>query len=199
MPNNEKSEPANEMEETEIRIDETSLKWIFFKYFPRLIYYADKFLNDEEKARDAVTDAFVDIWKSRAKLYFKNEKLLQGFLYKVTKNKAVDDVRMEKKDRELVKILTSLEGAMAFDEGVDLYLVETEAIAYYHMLSELKKLSPKYQKSLLLSINGRSNREIAKIMKISESSVRSNLARAADNIRKGLKEHGIFHWWQIKH
>ena len=184
------SHTENEEAQGIIRIDEESLEWIFHKYFPRLVFYTNEFLGDEEKARDATTNLFVALWEQREKIEFKNEKLLQGYLYFVAKNKAIDLVRDAKKEQVLLKDLGYLGNLTPHPEDKDNALILTEAIAFIH--AAIKELSPQYHSVIELVIQGKSHEEIAELLQISQASVRSNKVRAIAVLQKRLGNQALF-------
>ena len=162
------------------------MEWIFHKYFAKLTFYANEYLGDEEKSRDAIVNLFVTLWESRSRLSFKNENLLQGYLYSVAKGKTGDIVRENKKDEDLVKGLSYLfSSEVDYNKG-DSPRVMTEAISYLQEM--LDTLPPQYRTALQLRASGKTNKEIAKIMNITKASVRSNISRGIENLQKKFKK-----------
>ena len=67
---------------------------LFRGSYSRLYYYALSFLNDDERAKDVVSDVFEIVWKGRDRLEFSTS--LVPFLYKLVRNACLDELRHEK-------------------------------------------------------------------------------------------------------
>ncbi len=67
---------------------------LFRESYSRLYYYALSFLNDDERAKDVVSDVFEIVWKGRDRLEFSTS--LVPFLYKLVRNACLDELRHEK-------------------------------------------------------------------------------------------------------
>ena len=52
---------------------------VFHRYYASLCYFANKFVHDEEAARDIVQEVFLRFWESQGK--FANETALKSYLY----------------------------------------------------------------------------------------------------------------------
>lgn len=172
-----------------VRIDEDSMKWIYNKYFRKLAFYARGFLSDEEKARDAVFDMLVVLWEKKDKVEFKNERALQGYLYAVTRNKAINLVREVQQDRLTIRALSYWgETSQYFEEaGPEVNgLPLTEAIDF--IPAAIGNLSPAYQSVVTLTLEGKSHEEIAEKLKISQDTVRTNKMRGLIALRKKFEE-----------
>lgn len=174
-----------------ILINEESMEWIFHKYFKKLVFYANELLNrDEEKARDAVTNMFLALWEQKDRVEFKNERMLQGYLYAVTRNKAIDLVRSMQKEQSILKDFGYLENIVQHPDEIDSAIILTEAIAFVH--EAIKELSPQYRAVLELVLEGKSYEEISLLLNISQVSVRSNKMRAIAVLQKKFGNHAMF-------
>ena len=61
---------------------------VFHKYYASLCYFANKFVRDDEAARDIVQEVFLRFWESKGK--FENQSALKSFLYNCVQNAALN-------------------------------------------------------------------------------------------------------------
>ena len=61
---------------------------VFHKYYASLCYFANKFVRDDEAARDIVQEVFLRFWESKGK--FENQSALKSFLYSCVQNAALN-------------------------------------------------------------------------------------------------------------
>ena len=61
---------------------------LFHKYYASLCYFANKFVRDDEAARDIVQEVFLRFWESKGK--FENQSALKSFLYSCVQNAALN-------------------------------------------------------------------------------------------------------------
>ena len=61
---------------------------VFHKYYASLCYFANKFVRDNEAARDIVQEVFLRFWESKGK--FENQSALKSFLYNCVQNAALN-------------------------------------------------------------------------------------------------------------
>ncbi|MCL3780953.1 RNA polymerase sigma-70 factor [Prolixibacteraceae bacterium JC049] len=66
---------------------------LFEKYYVTLCFFANKYINDMDQARSLVQGLFVDMWVKRDDL--KVNDSLKSYLYKATKNRAIDFIRKQ--------------------------------------------------------------------------------------------------------
>ena len=61
---------------------------IFHEYYASLCYFANKFVQDEDAAKDIVQEVFVHFWESKGR--FENRVALKSFLYSCVQNGALN-------------------------------------------------------------------------------------------------------------
>jgi RNA polymerase sigma factor (sigma-70 family) len=170
-----------------ILINEETMESIFHRYFGKLVFYANELLNyDQERARDAVTAMFLALWEQKDRLEFNNERALQGYLYTITRNKAIDSIKQAQKEQSVIRDFGYLENIMGEEDSA---LILTEAIDFIY--EAIKTLSPQYRSVIELALQGKSHEEIAEILNIEQVSVRSNKMRAIAVLQKKLKGNAL--------
>ena len=151
---------------------------------------AFRFLADEEDARDAVQECFIRLWRNLYK--FDARKKLSTWLYKIITNVCYDELRRaynkykckpQDKDK-LMLLLTEAQNEEDQVSNADL------AVRIKCLSAQLK---PRQRAVFVLrDLQDLNMDEIAQILNISVSAVKSNLYYARRNIRKKCIELGYF-------
>ncbi|MGN6604768.1 MAG: RNA polymerase sigma factor [Ginsengibacter sp.] len=150
------------------------------------------FLQNAEDAEDTAQEVFIQVYESVEK--FKEESKLSTWIYRITVSKCLDHLRKKKRKKRFafVQSLYGKNESLVFDPpdffhpGVKTENKENAAALF----KAIRKL-PETQKTafVLNKMENLSYREIAEIMKSSESAIDSLLQRAKKNLRNELKEH----------
>lgn len=161
---------------------------LFDTYYTKLVFYAQRFL-DEEEAEDVVQDVFFELWKQKSTLDF--SRSIKSWLYRVVytrslnvikhnkvsdKHSQVDDelnaIRQEYYNPEHNNIISYMESNDIRDE-IDQVMVE---------------LPEKCRECFKMSyLHGMKNQEIADILDISVRTVEAHMYKALKYLRIHLK------------
>jgi RNA polymerase sigma factor (sigma-70 family) len=146
--------------------DERAVREVFEKYYRSVSYFAQQILKDDIYAEDIVSETFRKAWVARAK--FATHRHLENFLYLVTRNGCISHLRSlrvaQSTDQEWVRL--SADGAM--DAVLDIERVQTRLMGLiYEKLAEL----PGGDILKMSFIEGKSTKEIANELKITENNV----------------------------
>ncbi len=175
----------NELKDEEIIIIEAAIKGdikefekLIARYQKRIYSTAYFIVFDGDEADDIVQLVFIALWKSLKKL--KSIDKFKTWLYRTTVNKSIDAIRRRKKK---------------VNEGIELMKLDQEnEIIFKHdierILVKIMRKLPEQQRLVLTlkDIQGLEMSEIANIMKINESTVRSHLSLARQNFQKLVRE-----------
>jgi RNA polymerase sigma-70 factor (ECF subfamily) len=155
-------------------------KALFDIYAPKLLVICLRYMKEMPRAQDALQDAFVKIYAHLPS--YKFEGVFEGWVKKITVNTCLDQLRKDKKllsdislDDESFKIAHqdhSLEKLMADDL---LKLVQSLPDGYRTVFN-------------LFAIEGFSHQEIAKQLKISESTSKTQYLRARAYLKDRLEK-----------
>lgn len=161
--------------------NENAFTEIYNRYWKQVLYYAVQKTGDMTAAEDIVQDVFVSLWKRREQLEIKSEfknYLIVSIKYRVLKFL----------NRERIKRLAEESNGLTYDlldDSTQQYLDFDELrSALEEMICKLPEKS-----ALIYRMNkdeGRSHREIAYEMGMSEKAVNSNLVRTKKILRAGL-------------
>ena len=179
-------------------IDNKELEFntLFKCYFKRMCLYAFQFVHDEGQAEDIVQGCFIKLWEKRATLDFSYDS--GAFIYAVVRNACYDHLRNCKTGAGKIN---SLSGKLDIDGLVECSDEENlRRMILSETLQEIYRISdglPEKCREIfqLLFIEGREHAEVARALNISESTIRSQKAKAVSFIRAhlgGLLAAGIF-------
>jgi len=156
---------------------------IFFKNnFSKLAHFATKYVKDIYIAEDLVQDSFLKIWESDEKVFDSKEQLL-AFAYTIVRNKCLNSIEHTKtKEKYSADVLKQFKSEEYLEASV--LSEETNFIIY----EAIKNLTPQCSEVIKLHLKGLKNKEIAEIMKISISTVKSHKMQAYKFLRKEIRK-----------
>ena len=139
--------------------------------------YARGILHDSQAAEDAVQEAFSRIYALRADL--DDQCSFSAYLYTIVKRICIDMLRKQKRFPELPGKLPD----PPVDSAETEYLDNWERLERIHLLASLDE----QDRALLLafSMEGKTTRQIADEMKMTDGQVRIRLHRIRRRLRKG--------------
>ncbi len=150
---------------------------------PALFRLATRVLGHSGNADDVLQESFVTAWQRLPHL--RDEQAVLGWLGRIVRNRAIDQLRREKRQRRLNRDLRS-DGAPAPSPGADevLYLRELGSVAK----AALESVPEKFRTVLLLRVSdGMANRDIAALLGCPVGTVESRLVRARHAMDKALR------------
>lgn len=172
--------------ENKIHQGEISFEELFKHNYSKLIFFANKFLNDLETAEELVSETFAVLWENKEKYSFTLS--FSVFLYKMVQNRCFNYIKHQKIESEYVQYLYKnklLEEASSFDEE-KLITKEFES----HIKEAIKSLPERCREVFELSrFKHKKNKEIAAILDISDKTVERQITIALSKLR--LKLHHL--------
>lgn len=157
---------------------------LFEKYHRQLYLLALQYLRDEKLAEDAIQDVFLKVWQIRDRL--DPSRSVKGFLFTTLKNHVLNMIRNKKR-----------RNANTIEAGnIKSYTVENTEEEV--LLNEYWKIVEKGVNELpagkqrvfrLRRMEGYTNREVASVLQISVTTVKSQLYKATKYMRSFVKEH----------
>lgn len=160
---------------------EQAYRQVFERYYRAISYFTRKILIDDLYAEDIVSETFWKAWDARKK--FETQRHLENFLYLVTRNSCITHLRglrvAQATDQEWVRLADEIEAAPALDlERVQTRLMEM----IYEKIAEL----PGGDILRMSFIEGKSTKEIASDLKITENNVYIQKSRSLKVLRQRL-------------
>lgn len=160
------------------RDDHYAFDKIFHKYGSSLFSFVVSVLKDKSEAEEVVQDVFLKIWEKRAEL---NPSLsFKSYLFTIALN-TTKNIYRQKLQRDRYKQDVALELNISQTSDVD-------GIEYRNLLDYIdkiiEKLPPSRREIFILSKkDGMKNHEIAKLLNISEQTVKNQLVSAMKFLR----------------
>lgn len=155
--------------------DQSAFAEIYRRYFDLLFIHADTRLQDKDQASDTVQDVFIRLWEKRVNLTISTS--LSGYLYRAVRNQIFDTIKHEKvADKYIDSFYAASQHSPLFAD----HLIREKQFA--QMIEDEIAALPKRMREVfeLRRNENLSNKEIARRMDITESTV-------ADQMKKALK------------
>ena len=168
------------------RGEEKGFTFFFNLFYPALLLYAYKILNNKHDAEEIVEESFIKIWKDPSK--FTHHNVIKAWLYTTVRNASYDIQRKQKPSIVPVEEVDA-EKSNTFQQGHLNEMIISEVIGQIHL--SIKVLPPECQKIFtLMYIHGKTVREIADELKISISTVKNQKARGLEILRRKFPKLG---------
>ncbi|HEY0742367.1 MAG TPA: RNA polymerase sigma-70 factor [Chryseosolibacter sp.] len=163
--------------------DVTAFEEIFRKYWKPLFSTAYSKIQDRAEAEEIVQSIFSALWEQREKLEIEN---LSAYLQRSVKNRILNAIRSKVTEQKyweyyrnfIPTVQNSTENAVAFED-----LQQGLEAAVSHLPEKSRRV---FQ---LSRFEGRTNVEIAKLLKTSEKSIEYHLTKSLREIRIYMKDY----------
>lgn len=155
---------------------------LFFKqYYTLFLSFACRYLPDVEEARDIVQDVFIAFWEQRAN--FSSLFAVKAFFYRSISNRCLNHLKHEAvKDRYAESQLQAMQNKEFILENII-----REEVSFI-VRRKIKELTPREQEIIILSLQNKSNQEIAELLSISIPTVKTHKMHAYARLRAELEE-----------
>ena len=159
--------------------DSELLRELYELYEKDMMHICLSVLHDRNSAEDALHDSFIKLIKCRDSITDINSEKCKRFVLKTARNTAIDLYRRKRKESSHVEELSN-------DDFWDVIVTEQDSLTA-HEIDLLRSLEPKYRIVMELTyIDGLTSKEIAAVLKVSESCVRKRVERAKAKLAKEL-------------
>jgi RNA polymerase sigma-70 factor (ECF subfamily) len=147
----------------------------------RVFWTAFQVVGDEDDARDVAQQVFIRLWQVLPR--YRPRRRFDSWLYRITVNLAIDAYRRRQARPESPGAGEPVLPVPAGEPGESLRQDEIQRI----FLRLARRLSGQQRAVFVLrEMNDLDNREIARVMELSESTVRNHLHQARKILRRGL-------------
>ncbi|WP_108801820.1 RNA polymerase sigma factor [Aquimarina sp. Aq107] len=169
--------------------DRNAMEKIYNTFMPRMLAVSFRYCKNQSDAKDIVQEAFIKVFKNIKK--YKHNGTLGSWIERIVVNCAIDDWHKRKKT-------VLIDNSELIEEGEIQELDDFEKDHFSKQLSSdklrtlINELPEQYRYVLnLYAIEGYSHKEIGKILKIKESTSRSNYTRARKKLLENMRAIGI--------
>ncbi len=174
-------------EQTSIKIqgltvgDRKVYQQIFDTFYHSLCLFTHRFIDDLSVCEDCVQEAFISLWDNREEMA--SAAHVKSFLYQVSRNNALNHLKHERvKSEYMTKGVQELESQVCFIN----YVIEEEA---ERILAETEQeLAPKCREIFKLAMQGKDNEEIARLLGVSENTVKTQKKIAYKKLKQKIAE-----------
>lgn len=153
-----------------------------------------RYAQNEDDAMEITNDGFLKVFRELASFaarYDDIEASLKGWMKRIIINTAIDHFRKNQKFQSNISLDDSLYQAADHSES------SIDKLSYEELYKVVQQLSPVYRAVFnLYVIDGFKHEEIARQLKISVGTSKSNLAKAKINIQKMLAERQVTRYGQ---
>ncbi|MGI6434773.1 MAG: RNA polymerase sigma factor [Syntrophomonadaceae bacterium] len=163
------------------------------RYQDKVYTLCYRYSGNDEDAYDLAQEAFIKAYRSLGT--FKGSSRFSTWLYRITTNVCLDEIRRKKRRIQAQSLDQPVEGAdgemarIVLDDNlpIDALYEQQEQVQYIQSL--LMQMKPEHRMVLLLKdIMEFSYEEIAQMLNISSGTIKSRLSRARDLLRRKLLE-----------
>lgn len=167
----------NEIKNRNLKVYEA----LFTNYYPQLVRFAEGYVFDKQECEDIVQNLFIYFWENAEKVNL--DLSIKSYFYQSVKNRCLNHLRdLQIHDKHNLLYLEAILNQENYEELQDpeMIIQINAAIAKLpEQMAEIIKL--KY-------LEGKKLMEIARLNQISENTVKTQLQRAKDKLRKILAE-----------
>lgn len=168
----------------EIKLDKQAFEALFRSFFPSLVLFAQKYVPDQDTAKEIVHNVFLNLWEKRQQV--DTGSPLKSYLFTSVHNRCLNYIRDQKKfdkDETRFQKLDSTE----FSDGVDRLEEQELEQRIYDALQALPK---KCRAIFMLNrFDELKYAEIAEKLNISVKTVETQMSRALRILREKLVDY----------
>lgn len=144
-------------------------------YWPKVYRQCIGYINDPDAAKDLAQETFIKVWQQLPK--FRNESSIGTWIFRIAVNTCLGQIR---KDKKMPK--SELPMGMVAEVSED---KEPEMQFLYQCISEL----PEIERIIIsLELEDLKQKEIAKIVGLSESNVRVRIHRIKEKLTRKFEQ-----------
>ena len=156
-----------------------ALKQFFESFYPSVCLFARKYVRDIDIAEDIAQESFIEFWRRREQ--FADLKALKGFIYTVTRNKCLNQIKLNSIHEDILR-------DQLFSDDFFFELVQEEE-TYRILYQAINNLAGQSRRIILLSLKGYKISEIADELNISVNTVKTLKKNAYKELRSKLQDH----------
>ena len=158
---------------------------LYREYHGKLCDFARYFLKDSFWADEVVQEVFITVWENRSDIRITSS--LQAYLFRCVHNRCINLLKHENVMQHALELYaTELEQELMSVGLTDAWFYETFSDLKIKRLKAHIRSFPRQQKEIFLKvrIDGKSYKEVAQELCISVNTVKTQLSRALNKLRK---------------
>ena len=164
--------------------DEQAYEWIFNFYYPKLTFFANRFINDMGIAEEITGEVFVVLWEKRKHLHITSS--VSAYLYSMTKNRCINYLKHQKVENLYLNYLQK--NNLIETCAADIENGYNDKELAQQIQFAVDSLPEKCRQVFIMSrYEGMKYKEIAMKLEISSKTVERHMGIALERLRKVLK------------
>ena len=172
--------PENEWLKRFCQGDEKAYRKFFEEYYQVLCVFAAKYVKDHDDAEDIVHDVLLELYSR--KMQFDTIEALKSWLYSSIKNRCINQLQHKQAGERYAQDMMHKESHEFFLDNI----VEEEI--YFLLEKAIAEFSNPLREIYQLSLQGKSNEEIARELNLTLDSVKSHKKRGKQALKDKLKD-----------
>jgi RNA polymerase sigma-70 factor (ECF subfamily) len=170
--------------------DHEAFEFLFKNYYPRLLGYATRFIEDKEIVRDIIQECFMKLWEKRETLQSVSEASL---LFAMVRNACLDYLKHYHLEQQYsIEYLANIEGEERLYHA-DFSFDPDRKLLYDELQEQIRQvidqLPPRCKEVFLLSrFENLKNKEIAEQLHISLTAVEKHISKAISVFDRHFKD-----------
>ena len=170
-----------------VRGDERALETLIGPYLDTTYRLCLRMMGDEQDAADMAQEALVRAWRALGS--YKGQSRFSTWLYRVTCNVCLDELRKRKKERKQSLQEMQEAGVELVDPGQTPEMAVEREQTKRELSEAIGQLSQEHRAALVLrDVHGLPYEEIAEILDVNLNTVKSRISRARAALRAILSE-----------
>lgn len=166
--------------------DAVAFKELFKRYWSKLYFYSYNILNEKDLCEDIVQEIFADVWLRRNEIQIDD---LRNFLYQSVRNQIFKHFRRSRYKSELINQLNLFLEETGIEENFDRRELREKIDLTVSQLPEQRRMIFHLSRNEELS-----NKEISQKLNISIQTVKNQISKALQFIRKSVKNLNSILW-----
>lgn len=160
--------------------DQRAQRMLFEKFAPKMLGVCMRYAKNTEQAEDVLQDGFVKVFTKLS--HYKGDGSFEGWIRRVIVNTALDQIRKNTKFQDNIA-LDDVEYKLELKGNV------LETLAAEDLMVLINDMPTGYKVVFnMFAIEGYSHKEIAKELKVSENTSKSQYSRARAYLKNKLEE-----------
>lgn len=166
------------------RGEEKAYRKFFEEYYQILCVFAGKYLKDHDHAEDIVHDVILELYSRKQS--FPTLEALKSWLFSAIKNRCLNDLRHLRAGDRYAREMQAGKRQEFFLENI----IEEET--YFLLRQAIRQLDSPLRRIYELTLQGKSNEEIARALDLTLDSVKSYKKRGKQVLKEMLKDLYLF-------
>lgn len=162
--------------------DQTSFHQVYMEYYQALVVYSMSFMLSQEAAEDMVQDIFSSLWNKKRE--FAHASMLKSYLYNSVRNRSVDYLRHKQVEEKNISQILDNTPSFRLDEQERESIFSEEV--YRQLYEYINRFPPRQREIFRLTLQGKTNAEIAEALDIAPGTVRTQKRRGIELLRKNM-------------